>query len=46
MMIWESGEIESEDEADLDDMPPLEDSPIGDEEFEADHGEMLGLVAR
>ena len=46
MVIRENGEIESEDEADLDDMPPLEDAPIGDEEFEADHGEMLGLVAR
>ena len=46
MVIRENGEIESEDEADLDDMPPLEDVPIGDEEFEADHGEMLGLVAR
>ena len=27
-------------------MPPLEDAPIGDEEYEADQGEMLGLVAR
>ena len=45
MVIRESGEIESGDEVDLDDMPPLEDTPIGDEEFGADHGEMLGLVA-
>ena len=26
--------------------PHLEDTSMGDEEFEADHGEMLGLVAR
>ena len=45
-MIRENGEIESEDEAALEDMPPLEDAPIGDEKFAADHGEMLGLVAR
>ena len=45
MVIRENGEIEFEDEADLEDMPPLEDAPIGDEEFEADQGEMLGLVA-
>ena len=46
-MIRENGEIESEDEASVEDMPPLEDdAPIGDEEFEADQGEMLGLVAR
>ena len=47
MVIRENGEIESEDEASVEDMPPLEDdAPIGDEEFEADQGEMLGLVAR
>ena len=46
MVIRENGEIESEDEAALEDMPPLEDAPTGDEEFEADQGEMLGLVAR
>ena len=45
MVILENGEIESEDEDDLDDMPPLEDAPV-EEEFGADHGEMLGLVAR
>ena len=45
-MILESGEIQSEDEDDLDDMPPLEDVSMGDEEFGAEHGEMLGLVAR
>ena len=46
MVIRESGEIEFEDKANLDDIPLLEDAPIGDEEFRADHGEMLGLVAR
>ena len=46
MVIRENGEIESEEEAALEDMPPLEDAPIGNEEFEADQGEMLGLVAR
>ena len=45
-MIRESGEIESEDEANLDYMPPLVDAPIGDEEFGVDHGEMLGLVVQ
>lgn len=42
-MIRENGEIESEDEAALKDMPPLEDAPIGDEEFAADHGEISGM---
>ena len=45
-MIRENGEFESEDEPDCDEMPPLEDTSMGDEEFGADHGEMLGLVAR
>ena len=46
MVIREDGAIESEDEDDLDDMPPLEDVPMGDEEFGAEYGEMLGLVTR
>ncbi|XP_057485167.1 uncharacterized protein LOC130771560, partial [Actinidia eriantha] len=46
MVIRENGEIESEDEPDCDEMPPLEDTSRGDEEFGADHGEILGLVAR
>ena len=33
MVIPENGEIESEDEAALEDMPPLEDAPIGNDEF-------------
>ncbi|XP_068653856.1 26S proteasome regulatory subunit 4 homolog A-like [Aristolochia californica] len=35
MVIRENGEMDSEDEADLDDMHPLEDADIGDEEFRA-----------
>ena len=46
MVIRDNGEFESEDEADCDDMPPLEDASMGDEEFGAEYGEMLGLVAR
>ena len=45
-MIRENGGFESEDEADCDDILPLEDTSVGDEEFGADYGEMLGLVAR
>ncbi|XP_068639431.1 uncharacterized protein [Aristolochia californica] len=45
MVIRDNGEIESENEDDLVDMPPLEDVPIRDEEVGADHGEMLALVA-
>ena len=44
MAIRKDGAIESEDEDDLDDMPPLEDVSTGDEEFGAEYGEMLGLV--
>ncbi|GFS39345.1 hypothetical protein Acr_00g0062420 [Actinidia rufa] len=46
MVIRENGEFECEDEPNCDEMPPLEDTSMGDEEFGADHGEMLGLVAR
>ena len=48
MVVNAREDIESEDEYEdeVDDMPPLEDAPMGDEEFGADHGEMLGLVAR
>ncbi|XP_068644704.1 uncharacterized protein [Aristolochia californica] len=46
MVIRNNGEIESENEDDLVDMPPLEDVPIGDEEVGADHGEMLALVVQ
>ena len=35
MVIRENDEIESEDEAALEDMPPLEDALIRDKEFEA-----------
>ncbi|XP_068653867.1 uncharacterized protein [Aristolochia californica] len=45
MVIRDNGEIESENEDDLVDMPPLEDVPIGDEEVGGDHGELLALVA-
>ncbi|GFZ02209.1 hypothetical protein Acr_15g0008170 [Actinidia rufa] len=41
-----NGEFESEDEPDCDEIPPLENTSMGDEEFGADHGEILGLVAR
>lgn len=46
MVILKNGEIEFEDEADLNDMPALEDALIGDEKFGAEHGEMLVLVTR
>jgi len=46
MVIRENGAIDSEDEGELDDIPPLEDDLLGEEEFGAEHGEMLGLVAR
>ncbi|PON41011.1 Zinc finger, CCHC-type [Parasponia andersonii] len=46
MVIRDNGEFESEDEADCDDMPLLEDASMGDEEFGVDQSEMLGLVAR
>ena len=45
-MIRESGKLDSEDEDDLADMPPLEDASIDDEEFGAESGEMLALVTR
>ncbi|PON58606.1 hypothetical protein PanWU01x14_164960 [Parasponia andersonii] len=35
-----------QDEDDCDDMPPLEDASMRDEEFGANQGEILGLVAR
>ena len=44
MVIRENGAIESEDEGDIDCLPPLEDVPIGAEEYGAEHGEMLTLV--
>ena len=44
MMIQESGEIDSEDEDDLADMPPLEDA--SDNEYGPESGEMLALVTR
>ncbi|XP_062083589.1 uncharacterized protein LOC133789956, partial [Humulus lupulus] len=44
MVIRESGEIDSEDEDDLADMPPLEDA--SDNEYGPESGEMLALVTR
>ncbi|XP_068644703.1 uncharacterized protein [Aristolochia californica] len=46
MMIQENVEIDSEDEADLDSMPPLEDAPSRVEELREDNGDMLELVAQ
>ncbi|XP_062094556.1 uncharacterized protein LOC133800573 [Humulus lupulus] len=46
MVIRESGELDSEDEDDLADMPPLEDAFIDDEEYGPESGEMLALVTR
>jgi hypothetical protein len=46
MVIRDNGEIESENEEDVGDMPLVEDASEGEEEFGAEHGVMLGLVTR
>ncbi|KAM6556386.1 hypothetical protein CsatB_003405 [Cannabis sativa] len=46
MVIWENGEVDSEDEEELADMPQLEDASIEDEEYGPEYGDMLALVTR